>query len=114
LDRYEIDPWRVALHGYRGGGTLAWMLAFEAPDMVRGVAAVQAALPKAPPDNNPEHRFSTAFIVTSKEADAGNKGAKALRDRKYPVVSKQVESMRYLDDDEFAEMLRWLDSLDKI
>ena len=42
---HEVDPTRVFAVGLSNGGQMAYRLALEAPDLVRGVAAVAASLP---------------------------------------------------------------------
>lgn len=115
--RYPVDPQRVAVHGHETGGAMAFVLAFNLRDIVRAVAAVDAPLPLPPPENDPLKRLSVLLTTARASRYAGQIEAAvtALRQRKFPVtVIDQGEQGRYLSDDEFAQLLRWLDSLDKI
>lgn len=114
---YRIDPLRVVAQGHESGGSMAYALAFNHRDLVRGVAALDAPLGALPPDNEPIHRLSFYLTTASKSqfAQATRAGVKLLSDRQYAVtVRDQGEQPRPLTDDEFAELLRWIDSLDKI
>ncbi len=55
---YNVDPARVVVHGYEGGGSLAFMAALRNRDVIRAVAAVEAVLPGQPPENDPLHRLA--------------------------------------------------------
>ncbi len=115
--RYTIDPQRVAAHGHQTGGAMAFVLAFSLRETIRGVAAVDAPLPVPPPENDPLNRLSI-FLTTARQSRYAGQietAITALRGRKYPVtVIDQGEQGRYLSDDELAQLVRWLDSLDKI
>jgi len=45
ISEFKIDPARVFLFGFSGGGHMGFRLAFEAPDEIAAVAAVAASLP---------------------------------------------------------------------
>lgn len=44
---YDVDPQRVFATGASNGASMAYRLALEAPDLVRGIAAISASLPTA-------------------------------------------------------------------
>jgi len=114
---YNVDPNRVVLHGHQAGGTLAYMVAMLHRDVVRGVAAVDAPLLGKMPENDPAYRLSLLTTTASKAilAEQINAGIEQLRSLKYPVtVFDEGETARYLNDEEFAALVRWIDSLDKI
>jgi len=115
--RYSIDPLRVAAHGYQTGGAMGYVLAFNLRDRIRGVAAVDAPLPLPPPENDPLQRL-TVLLTTARASTYARQidaAISALRARKYSVtVLDQGDQARYLSDDEFSQLLRWLDSLDRI
>jgi serine protease Do len=111
-DAYHVDPLRIAAHGYQGGGTAAYRLAFELPEVIRGVAAVDATIPADPPENTGEHRLD--FFLVRPKTVAADRRLDKFRQEHYAVTSRQTESARYLDDDELAELLRWFDTLDKL
>ena len=116
---YRIDRTRVVVHGYQAGGTLAYMLAFSHLDMVRAVAAVDAALPRLlrPPATDPLLRLSI-FMTTSQDSKLTERiksSASQLRELKYPVtLHHQSPTAGYWDQQSFDTMLRWIDALDRI
>jgi len=114
---YNVDPQRVAIHGFQGGGSLAYAVAFTHRDIARGVAAVDAPILGKPPENEPTYRLAF-FVTTAKKANFAEQikaGIEQLKQLKYAVTVKdQGDLGRQLNDAEFAELLRWIDSLDKI
>jgi predicted esterase len=118
MKEYTIDRQRVVAHGMGVGGQLAFYLGFNARDLVRGVATTGAVLATQPKDNAPAQRL--AFYVVAGARDPLAKevaGVKPqLQERKFPVTQREVAEMgkEYLDRATFEEMVRWIDSLDKL
>jgi serine protease Do len=116
-ETYNIDPLRVAVHGQQAGGSMAYIVAFMHRDVVRGVAAVDSPILGRIPENDPANRL-VVFATTAKKANFAaqiSTGIDELRKMKYAVtVADLGDSPRPLEADEFAELLRWIDSLDKI
>ena len=114
---YTVDSTRVVLHGHEGGGALAYLAAFRHRELVRAVAAVDAPVSGRPPESDPVHRLAI-YTTTAKQSKhaAGLKRAVArLRQMKIPVTVKDLgEKPRYLNDEELAELVRWIDMLDRI
>jgi serine protease Do len=114
--QYNIDPQRVVVQGQQAGGSLAYMVAFLHRDVVRGVAAIDAPFMGRIPENDPATRL-TIFTTTAKKANFAEpiaNGIEQFRKLKYTLtVVDQGETARDLDANEFAELLRWIDSLDK-
>lgn len=114
---YTVDPARVVVHGHEGGGTLAYLVAFRNRELVRAAAVVDAPVAGRPPDNDPLHRLAI-YLTTAKEsrrADAIKRATDRLREMKIPVTVKDLgEKPRYLNDEELAELVRWIDMLDRI
>jgi serine protease Do len=114
---YDLDPTRVVAAGGERGGALAYALAFHLRDLVRGVLAVQSPPGGFPPDNDPVYRLDFYLTTNARSRFAADttRLIDALRERKYAVtVHEQAEPAGELTDDEAAEFLRWVDSLDKI
>lgn len=114
---YQIDPLRVVAAGGELGGAVAYSVAFELREAIRGVAALQAPLVGMPPDNDPVYRLDF-YLTSSPKAKFSSQieGAiERLRALKYAVtVQEQADAATQLTDDEAAELLRWIASLDKI
>jgi serine protease Do len=111
-DRYNIDPLRIATVGRRSGGALAYLLAFEDRETIRGLAAIQSRLPTKPQENDPEHRLAF-YLVMDKEM-AEQPAVKLLREAEYPVTLQEADDSPELSDGQKAELWNWLDTLDKI
>lgn len=117
---YAIDRNRVAAFGTQMGGAMAYRFTFDNRDLLRAVATVDAVLPLGIElrGNDPVERlevYSLAF-KQSKLFPRIEANAEALRDRlKFPVIRKWLDGgPRELDASEFAEISRWLTSLDHL
>jgi serine protease Do len=116
IGKYNIDPARIVVAGEEAGGAVAYLLAAQNRDLIRGVAALNAALPPGmtPPENDPVQRLAV-FTTTAKQASpAVAAGIKRLREAKFPVTELELgESSRPLSAEEWAELVRWIDTLDR-
>jgi hypothetical protein len=114
---YNLDPTRIVIHGHQGGAGLAWLVALRSRELVRAVAAVDAPMSGRVPENDPAHPFAAyiAWAEKSESAERIENGVQQLRTAKYPVTVKDLgEDPRYLNDEELAELVRWIDMLDRI
>jgi serine protease Do len=114
---YTIDAARVVVGGRGPGGTLAYVAAFRSRDLVRAVAAVDAAMMLPPPESDPEHRLSVYAASAKKSplAVAVAQTAARLREAKVPLTEKNLgDNPRDLRPAELAEFVRWIDMLDRI
>ena len=119
ITKYNVDPTRIVTHGYQAGAAMAYMMAFGHRDVVRAVAAVDAGLPARArvAANDPVERLAihTTFTKKSKLAEGIKAAMKRLEQMKYPVISKELDGdARYLNDEELAELVRWIDTLDRL
>jgi serine protease Do len=120
LQHYSIDRDRVVVYGSGAGGAMAYLTGFRLRDVVRGVVAVDATIPlllARPPDNDPIERLSIVVIAyaDSKLQARVQRNVDLLREMKYPVIRKELPTAKPdLDDQTRAEVLRWIDTLDKI
>ena len=114
---HAIDPTRVLISGRLGGGTLAYLLAAQKPDQIAAVAAIDAPLLGRMPANEPAHRLAF-YVARSEGAEFARRVEMAinvLRKEKYPVTVKDLGAdSRDLNEDELAELARWIDALDRI
>ncbi len=114
---YTIDPTRVVAHGHQLGGAMAYMVAFGNRELVRAVAVVDAPVAGRPPENDPPHRLSIYMTTAKKSKSAApiKAALPRLREMKIPVTVKDLgEDARYLNEEELAELVRWIDMLDRI
>jgi len=114
---YTIDPSRIAVCGRQGGGRLAYLVAFRNPRLIRAAAVVDAPLSGRPPENEALWRLAVylAEATKSSHAAANEASVARLRKMKIPVTLKALgEDPRRLTPDETAELVRWIDMLDRI
>jgi predicted peptidase len=116
MARYTIDPQRVVAHGTGIGGQMACYLGFNARELFHGVATVGAVVTN-PKDNVPGQRLS--FYLAGGDRDplikAITESRTKLTERKIPVYYHELANRgrEYLEDLVLAELVRWIDSLDK-
>lgn len=111
---YSIDPTRIVIAGRQAGGTLAYLAAFQHPERVRGVAAIDAPLPARPPEPEPLRRlaFFLAQTPAAAKADDTSTAASRLRKARYPVTLKELGVDP--ETDGLPDLARWIDTLDRI
>jgi predicted esterase len=119
VSRYTIDPRRVVAAGYQAGGAMAFLTAFTHRDLVRAVAVNDASLPARVriPANDPIERLAILFDVAgeSKLLKRIQSNVDALEKIKYAVLVREHEGEpRPLNTDELAELVRWIDTLDRL
>jgi len=119
ISKYNVDPTRIVTHGYQAGAAMAYMTAFAHRDIVRAVAAVDAGLPARArvAANDPVERLAihTTYAKDSKLAERIKGAVTRLKAMKYPVIAKELDGdARYLNDEELAELVRWIDTLDRL
>ncbi len=118
-NRYTLDPQRVVAHGHEAGGAMAILTAFAHREVIRGVAAVDAAIPArlTAPANDPLERLALYLTTAanSQVKDRVQQQAEQLRKLGYPVTIHDLgDAPRYLNAEETAELARWVDTLDRL
>jgi serine protease Do len=116
VQKYHIDKTRVVAVGQDAGGGMAYLLAAQNRELIRGVAAINTPLPPSMrvPTNDPVQRLALFTTVSKKSPPSVATGIKRLRDAKFPVTQIDVgETPRPLNADELAQLARWIDSLDR-
>jgi serine protease Do len=114
---YNVDPARVVVHGHEMGGSLAFLATFRNREAIRAVAAIEAAPAGQPPESEPLSRLAIymASAGKSRVARPVELALVTLRKMKIPVVVKKLGDVpRYLNAEELAELVRWIDTLDRI
>lgn len=114
---YQVDADRIVLCGQGSSGSMAYLTAFKFRDLVRGVAAVNAVIPSQSPGifNEPLQRLSF-WIASPSEGKIvqrieGNR--KLLRRLQFPVSSAKTAA-ETINDDIREEIVRWMDTLDRL
>ena len=121
LTNYTIDRRRIVMHGMGVGGQMAFYAGFAARDLVRGVATVGAVLTSNPKERLPNQPLSFFMVVGEKDPILeGVKDSEAkLKEFRYPILLRQMKEKGhdYFDRDTektLKELVRWIDSLDRL
>jgi S1-C subfamily serine protease len=117
LERYTIDRQRVVVHGMGTGGQMALYLAFADRNVFRGAATVGAVVTQVK-DNVAPQRLSFFLAAGSLDplaksiADSRTK----LTEAHYPALFREIPNRgrEYLEEAQLRELIRWLDSLDRL
>jgi serine protease Do len=115
--KYNLDPLRVATHGYETGGALASLAALRSREIIRAMALVEATTIALPPENDPQYRFAVYLAAGGKSPAARSmkKTSSMLRDMNIPLLEISLgDDPRYLNEEELDELARWIDMLDLI
>jgi serine protease Do len=114
---YTVDKNRIVAFGSGNGGQMAFNLAFKARDVFRGAVAHWAVLTE-PLDNVAHQRLS--FFVCAGALDPILKAIAQTHTRlvehRFPVLYRVFadRGRQDLDDSAFAEVIRWIETLDKL
>ena len=117
--KYHVDRNRIVAAGQEGGGGMAFLLAQNNRDWIRGVVAINSPIPagsKVAP-NDPVERLAYYFARSEKTSAKPMIEASitALREEKYPVTLLDLgPADRPLSAKELTELGRWIDSLDRL
>jgi predicted esterase len=118
-NRYTIDSKRVIAHGQGVGGQMAYYLGFNKREVIRGAVPVGAVLASNPKDPDPTKRVDFLVIGGAKDplVNSIKEGPAKLKEKKYHALYREmaVSGKEYVTDDPavFAEMLRWMETLDR-
>jgi S1-C subfamily serine protease len=117
-EQYAIDKQRVVVHGMGLGGQMAFYLGFHNRDTFRGVATTGAVLANQVKEKLPGQPLSFYIIAGGKDplAKAIAESKTKLVEGKYSVIYREIPDMgaQYLDLDTLEELVRWIDSLDRL
>lgn len=118
LSEFTIDRQRVIVHGMGIGGQMSFYMGFSARDLVRGVATTSAILASAPKDTQQSSPLSFFIVAGGKDPLAKQiaQSQDALSKKKFPVIFREIPEMgrEYLTEKVLQELVRWIDSLDRI
>ena len=100
------------------GGEMAFYLAFHNRDLYRAVATTGATLGIPPKERSVTQPLSFYIVAGGKDPlkDLIKNGEKKLADYKYAAIYKEVKDMgqQYMDAATLKELVRWIDSLDRL
>jgi S1-C subfamily serine protease/dienelactone hydrolase len=115
---YTVDRQRIVAHGIGTGGQMAFYLGFHARDLIRAVAVIDSLLTIPVPEQVPAQRLSFFVLAGKKDpllpslAEVKTK----LGDKKYPLIYEELpdQAGQYLDANHLEQLVRWIDSLDRV
>jgi S1-C subfamily serine protease len=117
LANYTIDRQRIVAHGLGVGGQMALYLGFHSRDLIRGVATTGAVVTQAK-DNLAGQRVAFYLVAGGRDplVKAIAESQTKLVERGFPVVYREIATMgrQYLNEQQLAELVRWIDSLDRL
>ncbi len=117
-DHYTIDKRRVVAHGMGVGGQMAMYIGFHNRDLIRGVATTGAALSGNPKEKVANQPLAFFLVNGAKDPlrDAIVDTKSVLSEHKYSVIHREIPDMghEYLTRKSLEELVRWIDSLDRI
>jgi serine protease Do len=100
------------------GGEMAYYLAFHNRDLYRAVGTTGAPLANPPKERVATQPLSFYIVAGGKDPlkDLIKDGQKKLADYKYSAVYKEIKDMgqQYLDLPTMKELIRWIDSIDRL
>jgi S1-C subfamily serine protease/dienelactone hydrolase len=117
-DGYTIDRRRVVAHGMGIGGQMAFYMGFHDRGLIRAVAttgAAHAGNPKEKVANQP-----LSFFLVAGGKDPLKDSIKATKDKlteyRYSAIYREIPNMghQYLTLETLEELVRWIDSLDRL
>jgi len=117
-DNYNIDRKRVVVHGMGTGGQMAFYLAFQQRELIRGVAAVGASLGATPKERIANQPLSFFLAVGDKDPirETVLDTAKKLLEFQYPLILREMKDMghQYFNSITLDALATWIDLLDRI
>jgi serine protease Do len=119
---YTVDRRRIIAHGMDQGGEMAFALGFRSRGLFRGVATTGSALSGNPRDKVANQPLSFFLIVGDKDPlrDSVKETKTKLIEKKFPVIYREIPNLgrQYIDGqlgiDTLEELVRWIDSLDRL
>jgi len=116
-EQYAVDPARVVAHGVEEGGVMALRVAAQFPERIRAAALVNCPSLGGAFEEDPANPFALYMAtVADFPAKARLKAAvEGLRKANLPITIRTLaDKADYLDDEQLDELLRWIDTLDRI
>ena len=97
---------------------MAYLVGLSRRDLVRGIVAIDSPPPLRIPavENDPFQRLAIYNAVDGKSRllPGIEAALKKFGELKIPTTLKKLPEARDLNDDERAELVRWIDSLDRL
>jgi hypothetical protein len=115
---YNVDPERIVVFGSDNSGAMALLVGFTHRDLIRGIVAINAPVPRGAPSifNEPLQRLAL-YVGTPEESPLSKRvdfNVRTLRESRFPVTRVNVSETDGLSATQMTELMRWIDSLDRI
>jgi S1-C subfamily serine protease/predicted esterase len=117
IAQYTVDPLRTVAVGAANGAQMAYYLGFHLRELIRGVVTIGPFAAADPGDN--VHSQRLAFFIAANGQDplleSVNEIRKKLADKKFAVTYRPTDAGRWdLDQGTSDDLLRWIDTLDRL
>jgi S1-C subfamily serine protease/predicted esterase len=117
ISQYTIDPLRTVAIGAANGAQMAYYLGFHLRELIRGVVTIGAFAAADPGDN--VHSQRLAFFIAANGQDPQletvNEIRQKLGDKKFAIAYRPTDAGRWdLDQATYDDLLRWIDTLDRL
>ncbi|MCA9175689.1 MAG: PDZ domain-containing protein [Planctomycetales bacterium] len=113
---YTIDSQRIVVGGEGAGGAMAWLIGRQQRELIRGVAPIGAPVPRGgtPPESDPQQRLAFYITLTDQPQQSAQirQVVEVLRKAKLPVTFE--EDYQAFGEEQRSEIVRWLDTLDRL
>lgn len=112
---YKLDSSRVIVYGNGAGGVMAAVYFHSAVSKANGLVVVNSLMPSfvKPRPVIPTVRPAIYWACDPKDAARRDRQLDGLRTANYPVTICELDSSGPLPADKHAELIRWIDSLDR-
>ena len=117
MERYPIDPERLALGGFSQGGVMGYALALSEPERFTGLAALSSWLPEPLAENLPKAPGHEGFPILilhgtndpQLPVERARESRELLRPYGVSITYREFEMGHEIRPDALRILLRWLD-----
>ncbi|MEK6249341.1 MAG: hypothetical protein N2C12_14250, partial [Planctomycetales bacterium] len=112
---YNLDGSRIAIYGNGVGGVMAAVYFHSGMSKANGLVVINRLMPSfvTPRPLVPAKRSAIYWACNPNDAARRDRQLDVLRAAKYPVTIRDLNAAGPLPADEQAELIRWIDSLDR-
>jgi phospholipase/carboxylesterase len=115
MSRYSVNPGRIFLGGFAGGGTMALRIAMERPELFAGVMSINGAMPEsnAPLGCWEECRNLPVFLTQARQSDSFDqitlcRQLRLLHVAGFALTLRQYPGVESLSGKLLQDLNRWI------
>ena len=115
MNRFNINPGRIFLGGFGGGGTMAFRVAMERPELFAGVMSINGPMPEsqAPLGCWEECRNLPVFLTQARKSQSFDQATlcrqlKLLHVAGFALTLRQYPGVESLNDKLLQDLNRWI------